>query len=168
MTYFLYVNKISKPKKNRFTQQKSRNMTKARYHQLLADEEVIKVRHELDFQCTTPCKRYNIGVYFNPAASVRELSEFELNKPLVMVYPGDPTQAVPEIVIDKRMCIMMFSNEPDHAFTYHLDMDCEKGVAHLKVDEMPEKNEGFITERERKGIRKAILPAHKKLMDLER
>lgn len=140
-------------------------MTKERYDQLLADKEVIKVTYGLDLQCTTPCKRYNIGVYFNPSARERDLPEFELSEPLLMVYPGDSNQIEPKMVIDKKMCIMMFSHEPDHAFTYHLDMDSEKGIAHLKVDEMPEKNRGFITERERTGIWKAILPAHRKMMD---
>lgn len=139
-------------------------MTIARYQELLNDEAVIKVENELDFQCTTKCKKYNVGIYFNPKTSGKDSSKVRMRAPLMMVYPGDSEQSEPGRVIDKKLSIMMFSDQPERAFTYHLEMDCDKGIAHLKVDELPEVNSDIITEKTLKGIKKGILPSHRKLM----
>lgn len=140
------------------------DMTRIRYDELLNDRKVYKTNHELDFQCTSSCKRYSIGVYCNPRDLVRADSKSVLNKPFLGVFPSsnfnDPTKPV----IKNEQIFLMYSECFEMAFTYRLYIDGDKGKAFIEVLDMPNTNEGLVSEREINGISKAIHPDHVKFL----
>ncbi|NEN24227.1 hypothetical protein G3O08_12010 [Cryomorpha ignava] len=133
-------------------------MTSMRFDELLNDIKVYKTNHELDFQCTTACKRYSIGVYCNPPDFMNSNCNRALNKPFLGVFPSIHFTDLTRPVIKNEQIFLMFSECFEKAFTYRLHFDCDKGEAFLKVLDMPNTNDGIVTEREINGISKAIHP----------
>lgn len=137
-------------------------MNRARYEELLADRKVIKANGELDFQCTTLCRKFKIGVYLNPSELRIRGTKLMLNQPFLGVFPSNPASILFIPILEEEIIFLMFSEFPEKAFTYRLTMNCTTGEAFLKVLDMPKHANPIITEREISGISKAILPEHKK------
>ena len=141
-------------------------MNIARYEELLADRKVIKANDELDFQCTTVCKRFKIGVYLNPSELRNEGSILMQNKPFLGVFPSLPRGNSFIPVLEEEIIFLMYSEYPERAFTYRLTMNSTDGEAFFKILDLPMEESSFITEREINGISRAILPGHKKYMGM--
>ena len=138
-------------------------MNRDRYEELLADRKVVKANDELEFQCTTACKRFKIGVYLNPAELRNDGSKLMLNKPFLGVFPSNPAVNLFIPILDEEIVFLMFSEFPEKAFTYRLTMNSDTGEAFFKILDMPKQNSPLITEREIDGISRSILAEHKKL-----
>ena len=139
-------------------------MTRARYNELLEDELVYQTNHIIDFQCISSCRRYSIGVYYNPPDLVSADSKSTLNKPFLGVFPSSKFNDITKPIIKSEQLFLMFSESFENAFTYRLTIDCDNGEAFLKVHDMPRVNYEFITEREINGISKKIHPDLKKFL----
>ena len=137
-------------------------MTRTRYEELLADRKVIKANDELDFQCITDCKKFKIGVFLNPAELRSEGSKWMPNRPFIGIFPALRGSASIMPILKEEILFLMFSEEPERAFTYQLTINCSIGEAYLKVLDMPNEICGFLSERELNGISKSVLPEHKK------
>lgn len=135
-------------------------MTKDRYDSLKVDAAVYKSNHQLEYQCLSACKRYNIGVYYNPPGLIHSDSEALHNKAFLGVYPS-PLKFNPLLqILKEELLFLMNSSNLISAFTFRLTMDCARGEAFLKVLDFPEVNDDYFSEREIHGISKAINPDH--------
>lgn len=139
-------------------------MTRERYEELLDDSKVHKANQELDFQCLSSCKRFNIGVYYNPPELAKDDVKTVFNKPFLGVFPSSQLNDLSKPTIKDVQIFLMYSECFEKAFSYHLSIDCDKGEAFLKVLDMPNVNDGLVSEREINGFCKAIHPDHTKFL----
>lgn len=139
-------------------------MTRLRYEELLDDRLVYRTNHELEFQCISCCKRYSVGVYYNPPDLMSSDSSRVRNKPFLGIFPNAKFNNALKPIIKNEQIFLMFSEFFEKAFTFRLTIDCNKGEAFLKVLDMPNDTDPFITAREITGISKTIHPDHVKFL----
>jgi len=133
-------------------------MTTNRCEQLLADHKIWKCDDLGKFQAISQKHAFILEFWLIPEKDYQVFYSELKSRAMLFLYPLSERESydhLPEIT-QKRNTVLVNSTNPESACTYNLTVDFATKTARVKIFELPENGQIYMTDNDLIGISKSI------------